>query len=228
MNTNNNRISKEEVKGFIGARFIMDSCMLLNLSCRVRYKALMLFHTFSDGMEFSGLCMASVLLASKLEEEMCTIKRIVYVFNYLYTQYESKPMPLTNRLSIRLKEGCIVAETEMLRRLGFDAQFEDVYSCMTEFAQTSRLPSEFIQKCFNILNTLLQSREVKQMNLQALMKATVQSCIGTSKILDDILYRYNTLDAKKFDLNTFEEVKSIRKIDNNMIQNFVKRQRHEQ
>ncbi|KAH9411816.1 hypothetical protein HK407_03g05660 [Ordospora pajunii] len=228
MNNNGSCISKEEVKGFIGARFVVDSCMLLNLSYRVRYKALVLFHTFSDELEFSGVCMASVLLASKLEEEMCTIKRIVYVFNYLYTQYESRPVPLTSRLSIRLKEGCIFAETEMLRRLGFDALFDDVYSCMIEFLQTSGFPSGFAQKCFIILNTLLQSREVNGMNLWELMTVIVESCVGMSKVVDDILSRYSMLDAKKFDLQTFKEVQLTRKIDNCMIQNFVKRQRHGQ
>ncbi|ADM11177.1 uncharacterized protein Eint_030330 [Encephalitozoon intestinalis ATCC 50506] len=217
--------SSKEVKEFLGIKFITESCVLLRLSYQVRYKALVLFYNFCEEIDLVDLCTASILLASKLEEEVCTLKKVIYVFNYLYTKYESKAAPLTNRQSIRLKEGCVIAETRILKSLGFDVSFEDVYCDFVEFLQTMDLPIDFIDKAIQVFNTMIQWPEVKLLDSKSLAKATIESLFGQNKEFKDFVSRYNMFQKKKFDLQTYKEIPTIRNIDEGLVADFAKRQK---
>lgn len=219
-------LSAREVKLFLGVKFVTESCTLLRLSFQVRYKALVLLYSFSEEIGLESLCTACVLLAAKLEEEVCTLKRVIYVFNYLYTGYESKPGPLTSRLSIRLKEGCVVAETQILRSLGFDAAFEDVYGDLVDFLQAQSLSPDAAAKIFQAFNTLIHWPEVKDMDSGALVVAAIESCFGTNKRFESFLEKYKAFCRKKFDLQTYQEIHVAKGIDEGLLQGFAKRQRH--
>ncbi|AFM97929.1 hypothetical protein EHEL_030320 [Encephalitozoon hellem ATCC 50504] len=217
--------SVKEVKQLLGVKFITESCILLNLSYQSRYKALVLFYNFNEKVDFAGLCMASLLLASKLEEEVCTLKKVIYVFNYLYTRYESKPTPLTNRLSIRLKEGCILAETQILKSLGFDVSFEDVYGDFIDFLQAIDLSPDLTDKAVRVFNTMIQWPRVKDLDSRKLVEAVMESLLGKNKELEDFVARYRLFQEKKFNLETYEEIPAIRNISESLITGFVKRQK---
>lgn len=215
----------KEAKQFLGVKFITESCVLLNLSYQSRYKALILFYNFNEEIDFAGLCMASVLLASKLEEEVCTLKKVVYVFNYLYTRYESKPAPLTNRLSIRLKEGCILAEAQILKSLGFDVSFEDVYGEFIDFLQTTDFSPDFIGKAIRVFNTMIQWPEAVSFDPGSLVMATIESLFSRNERFEDYTRRYRLFQERRFNLQTYEEISTTKNIGENLITGFVKRQK---
>ncbi|AFN82651.1 hypothetical protein EROM_030300 [Encephalitozoon romaleae SJ-2008] len=215
----------KEVKQFLGVKFITESCVLLSLSYQSRYKALILFYNFNEEIDFAGLCMASVLLASKLEEEVCTLKKVIYVFNYLYTRYESKPTPLTNRLSIRLKEGCILAETQILKSLGFDVSFEDVYGEFIDFLETTDFSPDFIGKAIQVFNTIIQWPEAVSLDPCSLIIATIESLFSRNKRFEDYTRRYRLFQEKRVNLQTYEEVVTTKNISENLITGFFKRQK---
>ncbi|CAD26187.1 hypothetical protein [Encephalitozoon cuniculi GB-M1] len=218
-------LSDKEVKLFLGIKFITESCILLNLSYQTRYKALVLLYNFCEEIDLVGLCTASILLASKLEEEVCTLKRVICVFNYLHTRYESEAAPLTNRLSIRLKEGCILAETQILRSLGFDMSFEDVYGDFIGFLQTVNLPPGLIDRAIRLFNTLIQWPEVRKLDSRSLVMAAIESLFGRNEEFQNFLTKYGAFQKRKFDTRTYREIPAVKDIDESLIRSFVKRQK---
>lgn len=218
-------MSYDEIKTFLGVKFITESCILLGLSHQVRYKALMMFHSFNTRIDFISLCTASLLLASKLEEEVCTLKRIIYVFNYLYTEYESKPRLLTNRLSIRMKEGCIMAETEMLKALGFDLVFEDVYGALVDLLAILGLSRALIRETFALLNAVMVWPRVLELDSKSVILMVLDLVLDKEGEFKEVLEKYKIFERKRFNLETYEEVRAEMKIDDSLLLGFAKRQK---
>jgi hypothetical protein len=214
-----------EVKAHLGAKFISESCILLGLSHEARYKALVLFHYFADKIEFTALCTASLLLASKLEEEMCTLKRILYVFNYLYTEYQSEPRALTYRHSIRIKESCIQAETEMLKSLGFNPNFIDIYGELLDALEDLELDQKLAQRLFLNLNAFLACPKILNTTSKALLTSVIEAAYGGRNELTEFAESCVKHEGKKYDLETFTEIPSTRKIDASLVSGFIKRQK---
>lgn len=218
-------LSEEEVKMCLGVRFIAEACVLLGLSHETRYRSLVLFHSFRRDMELASLCTASILLASKLEEEMCTLKKIVYVFHYLHSEYEGRLEQLTSRQSIRLKEGCIVAETEILKFLGFNAVFEDAYGALVDFLESESLSSECMQRIFSSFGSLMLCQDVQSLDSGALVAMAIEDAFGGEGRVRAAVERYKTFEGRRFDLETFKEIGGARRISSNLLHSFAKRQR---
>lgn len=217
---------KDEVKMMLGAKFIAEACVLLNLSYQVRYKSLVLFYNFHSDLELVDGCMASILLGSKVEEEMCTVKRIVYVVNYLYTDYCSQARRLTQRQSVGLKEGCIRAETFMLRALEFDVEFEDVYGLATKFFLSSNVPGWRMRRIVSTLNFLLMWPSTHMLSCSAVVSMAVEWSVGENRRLEEMVERHRMFEERKFDLETYEEIPMTRGISTTLLENFAKRHKH--
>lgn len=211
------------IKHYLGAKFITESIHLLELSCKTRYKALMLFHYFSSKIDFIDICMASILIASKLEEEKCTIKRILYVFNHLHTGYKHKPEMLTYGQSIRMKERVIKAETIILKELGFNIQVENVYEDLIKLLENLIISDEVKQEIFAYVNTIFLWSESLKLNSRKIIEMSVEASMGITNEYTDFIKFYNELELQKVDFNTFEIIKNTKKIDEKLLDSFVKR-----
>ncbi|KAF7683459.1 Cyclin-Q [Astathelohania contejeani] len=146
----NNKIHVESFK------LIFEAIHLLEMSANTRFASLMIYHKYYKKKRMSKydnfyVCMASVLLASKLEEQQVTLKQILCVFNYLRHK-NSKYTQLTVNEANTMKDKCIIIEMNILKHFGFNIQLESPYPLLTSYLKKQNtLPKEPLIKNLNDL-----------------------------------------------------------------------------
>ncbi|CAG8706422.1 11833_t:CDS:2, partial [Acaulospora morrowiae] len=112
----------------LGCELIQSAGILLRLPQVAMATAQVLFQRFfyvASLRKFSirDIGMGALFLASKIQESPCKIRDLINVYYYLIRRYHDLPMePLEcfGSKFYEMKEALVMAEMQILRRLGFD------------------------------------------------------------------------------------------------------------
>ncbi|TBT99621.1 putative cyclin [Hamiltosporidium magnivora] len=111
---------------YISCFFIKNISELLQLSHTTFCTSVFLFHKFyrkKNFIKYNNLDVAisCILVASKLEEQNCNLKRIICVYNFLKSEYfETKYQNLTVLDASKIKERIVLIEMNILKYFGFN------------------------------------------------------------------------------------------------------------
>ncbi|KAJ1648477.1 hypothetical protein IWQ61_009987 [Dispira simplex] len=106
--------------------------------------------------------MACLFLASKLEECPRKVKDIINVFDYVIKrrrQLPTTPLEMFSQTFYEMKNGLIVAELQLLKRLGFNVQVQLPYGLLVTYLQCLGLAHHprILQLAWNYLNDALRT-----------------------------------------------------------------------
>ncbi|TPX35757.1 hypothetical protein SmJEL517_g02009 [Synchytrium microbalum] len=147
-----------------GCELIESAGILLKLPQVAISTAETLFHRFyyTSSLKKFGIrdmAMASIFLASKVEECPRRLNQIILAFHYSVSKAQGvvnykTPENMFASVSLDMKEGMIMGEINILAKLGFNVRVEHPYGYMINYLQSLGLADdeEFSQMAWNYLN----------------------------------------------------------------------------
>ncbi|KAF9764815.1 hypothetical protein NGRA_0254 [Nosema granulosis] len=200
-------------KTYLAVKFTTESCELLSLSIKTRYKAILIVHKYIKDCELIPCIIAALNIACKLEEQVCDLKNIVIVVTHLACVYQgtnpqSHPGPkISLKEHLELKEKAIKYEYVILVDNGFDIQVVDIYQTFFE----KYFKNKEFSTLFYRLNTVLFNKEVCSSNIFELIEDV--------DLYERTMGPFRSLKTRKIDLNTFE----CKNIEVNLIEPLLKK-----
>ncbi|KAJ2161687.1 hypothetical protein GGF46_001280 [Coemansia sp. RSA 552] len=150
-----------------GCHLIQSAGVVLRLPQLVMASAQVLFQRFyylSPFQEFPlrGIVLGSLFLASKVEENPQTIRNIINVFDIIVKRDRKLPEEVADGYNAEfydMKNEMVIAEIQILRRLGFNVQVELPYGLLVNYLRSLELTEvpRVPQLAWNYLNDLLRT-----------------------------------------------------------------------
>ncbi|CAG8441932.1 6491_t:CDS:2 [Ambispora leptoticha] len=111
---------------------------------------------------FQEIGMGALFLASKVQESSCKIRDLINVYHYLIIRYQNmpyKPLEYFGQTFYDMKDSIVIAEMQILKRLGFNVHVQLPYGLMVNYLQVLELTEhkEIPQKAWGYLNDALRT-----------------------------------------------------------------------
>nr|KAJ0188633.1 hypothetical protein LSAT_V11C900473440 [Lactuca sativa] len=148
-----------------GCDLIQESGNLLNVPQQVMGTGQVLFHRFYCKQSFSSFNVKRVAatclwLASKLEENIRTLRRIINIFHIIECRRENLPLEHLNTSSkkyLELEADLKRCELQVLKEMGYICHVELPHKLMVTYLEVLEAPHQMIQEAWNIANDSLRT-----------------------------------------------------------------------
>ncbi|KAG9292132.1 hypothetical protein G9A89_005276 [Geosiphon pyriformis] len=151
----------------LGCEFIQSAGILMKLPQVAMATAQVLFQRFfyvASLKKFSALDigMGALFLASKVQESPSKIRDLINVYHYLIIRYQNtphEPLEYFGQTFFEMKDAIVIAEMQILKRLGFNVHVQLPYGLMVNYLKVLELTEheEIPQKAWGYLNDSLRT-----------------------------------------------------------------------